>query len=95
MKIYKKKKTHACYSLATFRPKNAKVRINGRLEAAHKIIMEISLLIMEKSWNNHGILILNFCGNPVSFMVTGKLICIFVFAYAKSRFSHDAAHFFL
>ena len=32
--------------------------------AAHKIIMEISLLIMEKSWNNHGIWILNFCGNP-------------------------------
>ena len=26
-------------------------------------------------------------------MVTGKLICIFVFAYAKSWFSHDAAHF--
>ena len=40
------------------------MRINMRLEAAHKIIMEISLLIMEKSWNNHGILILNFCGNP-------------------------------
>ena len=27
------------------------MRINGRLEAVHKIIMEISLLIMEKSWN--------------------------------------------
>ena len=64
MKIYKEKKTHVYYSLATSRPKKAKVRINGRLEAAHKIIMEISLLIMEKSWNNHGILILNFCGNP-------------------------------
>ena len=24
--------------------------------------------------------------------VTAKLICVFVFAYAKSRFSHDAAH---
>ena len=60
-----KKKTHAYYSLASFRPKKAKVGINGRLEAAHKIIMEISLLIMEKSWNNHGILILDFCGNPV------------------------------
>ena len=23
---------------------------------------------------------------------TGQLICTFVFAYAKSRFSHDAAH---
>ena len=23
--------------------------------------------------------------------VTAKLICVFVFAYAKSRFSHDAA----
>ena len=31
----------------------------------HKIIIEIPLLIIEKSWNNHGILILNFCGNPV------------------------------
>ena len=27
----------------------------------------------------------------ISFAVTAKLICIFVFAYAKSRFSHDAA----
>ena len=24
--------------------------------------------------------------------VTAKLICAFVFAYAKSRFSHDRAH---
>ena len=24
-----------------------------------------------------------------------QLICVFVFAYAKSRFSHDAAHFML
>ena len=28
----------------------------------------------------------------ISFAVTAKLICAFVFAYAKSRFSHDAAH---
>ena len=28
----------------------------------------------------------------ISFGVTAKLICVFVFAYAKSRFSHDAAH---
>ena len=28
----------------------------------------------------------------ISFTVTAKLICIFVFAYPKSRFSHDAAH---
>ena len=26
--------------------------------------MEITLLIMEKSWKNHGIVFLNFCGNP-------------------------------
>ena len=25
-------------------------------------------------------------------MVTAKLICVFVFAFAKSRFSHDTAH---
>ena len=30
----------------------------------------------------------------ISFAVTAKLICFFVFAYAKSRFSHDAAHIF-
>ena len=28
----------------------------------------------------------------ISIAVTAKLICVFVFAYAKSRFSHDAAH---
>ena len=28
----------------------------------------------------------------ISFVVTAKLICIFVFAYAKSQFSHDKAH---
>ena len=29
----------------------------------------------------------------ISFAVTAKLICIFVFAYAKIRFSHAVAHF--
>ena len=29
----------------------------------------------------------------ISFTVTGKLICIFVFAYAKIWFSHNEAHF--
>ena len=28
----------------------------------------------------------------MSFAVTAKLICVFVFAYAKIWFSHDAAH---
>ena len=28
----------------------------------------------------------------ISFVVTAKLICAFVFAYAKSRFSHKEAH---
>ena len=28
----------------------------------------------------------------ISFVVTAKLICVFVFAYAKSRFSHNEAH---
>ena len=28
----------------------------------------------------------------ISFAVTAKLICVFAFAYAKSLFSHDAAH---
>ena len=27
----------------------------------------------------------------ISFVVTAKLICVFVFAYAKRRFSHDVA----
>ena len=29
----------------------------------------------------------------ISCAVTAQLICVFVFAYAKCRFSHDAAHF--
>ena len=29
----------------------------------------------------------------ISFGVTAKLMCVFVFAYAKSLFSHDAAHY--
>ena len=28
----------------------------------------------------------------ISFAVTAKLICVFVFAYAKCWFPHDAAH---
>ena len=28
----------------------------------------------------------------ISCMVTMLLICVFVFAYAKNRFSHDVAH---
>ena len=28
----------------------------------------------------------------ISFAVTAKLICVFVFAYAKRWFSHDEAH---
>ena len=28
----------------------------------------------------------------ISFAVIAKLICVFVFAYTKSRFSHDADH---
>ena len=31
----------------------------------------------------------------ISFAVTAKLICVFVFAYAKSWLSHDEAHIFL
>ena len=28
----------------------------------------------------------------ISFAVTAKMICVFVFAYSKSRFSDDEAH---
>ena len=31
----------------------------------------------------------------ISFAVTAKLICVFVFAYAKRWFSHDAAQLYL
>ena len=31
----------------------------------------------------------------ISLAVTAKLICVFVFAYAKSRFSHNEAHLIL
>ena len=30
----------------------------------------------------------------ISLAVTVKLICVFVFAYAKSQFSHDEAHMY-
>ena len=30
----------------------------------------------------------------ISFAVTAKLICVFVFAYADCWFSHEAAHIF-
>ena len=30
----------------------------------------------------------------ISFAVTAKLICVYVFAYAKIRFSHNEAHIF-
>ena len=30
----------------------------------------------------------------ISFLVTAKLMCVFVFAYAKCWFSHDAAQIF-
>ena len=30
----------------------------------------------------------------ISFAVTAKLICVFVFAYANSWFSHEAAHLY-
>ena len=30
----------------------------------------------------------------ISYAVTAQLICVFVFAYAKSRFSQDVAHLF-
>ena len=33
--------------------------------------------------------ILPFASKIAIFVVTAKLICVFVFAYAKSRFSHD------
>ena len=32
------------------------------------------------------------CCDKTVFGVTTKLICVFVFAYAKSRFSHNEAH---
>ena len=31
----------------------------------------------------------------ISFAVTAKLVCVFVFAYADCCFSHEAAHLFL
>ena len=31
----------------------------------------------------------------ISFTVTEKLVCVFVFAYANYWFSHDAAHIFM
>ena len=35
----------------------------------------------------------NLCYVRFNSTYTAKLICVFVFTYAKTRFSHDAAHF--
>ena len=68
------------------------MRLNWRLKAAHKIIMEITLLIMEKSWNNHGILILNFCGNPDSGSSDGHVaINMFIISPGQSVLLQDEA----
>ena len=32
---------------------------------------------------------------PISFAVTAQLICVFIFAYIKCWFSHDAVHLFV
>ena len=39
-------------------------------------------------------IVLRYLGTKdlISYAVTTELICAHVFAYAKSRFSHDAAH---
>ena len=38
--------------------------------------------------------LISFAVTAISFAVTAKLICAFVFALAKIRFSHNAAHIF-
>ena len=38
--------------------------VKGTLDAMHQIAMKITLLIMESHGKNHGIVFLNFCGNP-------------------------------
>ena len=40
-------------------------------------------------------MLISFAVTAKSFAVTAKLICVFVFAYAKCWFSHDVAHLFL
>ena len=37
--------------------------------------------------------LISFAVTSDSFAVTAKLICVFVFAYAKCWFSYDAAHY--
>ena len=38
--------------------------LKGEVRAMHKIIMEITFLIMENHGKGHGIAFSNFCGNP-------------------------------
>ena len=42
----------------------------------------------------HGIIYVAKTKALISCMATVQLICVFVFEYAKIRFSHDAAHYF-
>ena len=44
-----------------------------------------------KFWMDHTIYVAKTKA-LISFAVTAKLICVFVFAYAKRCFPHDAAH---
>ena len=55
----------------------------------------LQLQEMARGLERRGIVLSNVAKTKalISFAVTAKLICVFVFAYAKRWFSHDAAHF--
>ena len=45
-----------------------------------------------KFWKRHCTIRVEKTKMLISFVVTVKLICVFVFAYANCWFSHEAAH---
>ena len=43
-----------------------KMPLKGEVSGHALLVMDITLIVgYGKSWNNHGIMLLNFCGNPV------------------------------
>ena len=48
--------------------------------------MKIALLIMENHGKNHGIVFLNFCGNPVYCCFQEAFIHIMAFSYPIDQF---------
>ena len=87
-------------SLIDLQPRHEKTCLRGSDQARHKPACkttESGLRHEISDLGNRGIVLSNVAKTKtlISLAVTGKLICAFVFAYAKSRISYDAAHLYI